>query len=140
MKPQAPRTYTLFWEYFYEAHCELTKTTTSAGYHSSNAVKDAAYEKLASEFAAYKIEVNKKNAKSLPSTPPKPKLATDKKDMSYCWTHSYMSNTKHTSATCKSRGAGHVDEAETTSWEAVPPSGSRRLRRNEPVGRLMASK
>jgi hypothetical protein len=80
MKPQAPRTYALFQEYFYEAHCELTKTTTSAGYHSSNAVKDAAYEKLASEFAAYKIEVNKKNTKSLPSTPPKPKLATDKKD------------------------------------------------------------
>jgi hypothetical protein len=111
MKPQATRTYALFQTYFYAAHRELTKTTASAGYHSANAVKDAAYEKLAAEFAAYKSEVNKKNAKSVPNTPPKPKLATDKKDMTYCWTHGFMSNTKHTSATCKSRGTGHVDES-----------------------------
>jgi hypothetical protein len=65
MKTQDTRTYTHCQEYFYEAHRELAKTTTSSGYHSANAVKeaarDAAFEKLSAEFWAFKAEV-KKNA------------------------------------------------------------------------------
>jgi hypothetical protein len=112
--PLATRNYALFKTVFRAAHQELTKTSSTAGYHSANAVKeaarDAAFEKLSAEFLAFKAEV-KKNAKSVPNSTPKPKLATDKKDMSYCWTHGYMTNTQHTSATCKSKGPGHVAEA-----------------------------
>jgi hypothetical protein len=103
MKPQDTRTYALCQTYFYEAHRELSKTSSSAGYHSANAVNEA-------EFLAFKAEV-KRNAKTVPNATPKPKLAPDKKDMSYCWTHGFMANTQHTSATCKSKGPGHVAEA-----------------------------
>jgi hypothetical protein len=79
MKPQDTRTYALCQEYFYEAHRELSKTTASGGYHSANAVKeaarDAAFEKLSADFLAFKAEI-KNDAKLVPYAPAKPMLFT----------------------------------------------------------------
>jgi hypothetical protein len=67
MKPHNTRTYVLFQEFFYEVHRELSKTTASGGYHSTNTIKEAAhdtaFEKLAAESLAFKAKVNKKGAK-----------------------------------------------------------------------------
>jgi hypothetical protein len=85
--PLATRNYALFKTDFRAAHQELTKTSSTAGYHSANADKeaarDAAFEKITAELLALKAEIKKQSAKLLPNSTPKPKLATDKKHMAY---------------------------------------------------------
>jgi hypothetical protein len=101
-KPEADKTLANFTTHFRAADQDrrLTTTTHSAGYHGANAAQQAP----AKSRSVTPPPTN-------PSTAPAAPRVDTRPHSSYCWTHGYLRNPKHTSLTCNFKGANHRDEA-----------------------------
>jgi hypothetical protein len=130
-KPTDDRTKELFMEHFDQAEEDyqtLGNTAGALGYQGgaqANAIIEAQQQaildydaRLNKALAALEVAAttNKNNNSSAKrggtggggSNSTKPH---DSAVRSYCWTHGIVLNAKHTSATCKRKATGHVDEA-----------------------------
>ena len=105
-KDDATKTLATFRRHFRDADQDRRHSTTtagSAGYHGANAaVPNPAPPKSALPPAA--------NSATAVSTPASrgPDL---RPNTSYCWSHGFLKNPKHTSLTCKFKHANHQDAA-----------------------------
>jgi hypothetical protein len=70
---------------------------------TSNASLTAANKKLSEALA--------KVPAPAPGTPRLPRTVNKPKPVNYCWTHGHRISEHHTSATCSSKAAGHMDAA-----------------------------
>jgi hypothetical protein len=79
-------------------------TAANLALTTSNASLTAANKKLSEALA-------KVPGASAPSTPKLPRTVNKPKPGNYCWTHGHRISEHHTSATCGSKAAGHMDAA-----------------------------
>jgi hypothetical protein len=79
-------------------------TAANLALTTSNASLTAANKKLSEALA-------KVPGASAPSTPRLPRTVNKPKPGNYCWTHGHRISKHHTSATCGSKAAGHMDAA-----------------------------
>jgi hypothetical protein len=79
-------------------------TTANLALTTSNASLTAANKKLSEALA-------KVPGAPAPSTPRLPRTVNKPKPGNYCWTHGHRISEHHTSATCGSKAAGHMDAA-----------------------------
>ena len=120
-KPEVEHTLINFNIFFKAANIDRLATTADGGFHSANvsasfvsspithlsaAAPVSDYTALKLELAQLKKQFQAANKKSGGDTTP----ATGN---TYCWTHGWSKNISHTSQTCKSKAAGHKDEATT---------------------------
>jgi hypothetical protein len=114
--PIAGQTLVAFRAHFTIADRDRAATTSSAGYHSANAV---AATDLSDKLAAIKkANANlEKEIKQLRLSSSSGLIATTADDQgnTYCWTHGTSSNKKHSSVTCHHKALGHQDSATSTN-------------------------
>jgi len=78
-------------------------TAANLALTTSNASLTAANKKLSEALAKVPAPV--------PATPRLPRTVNKPKPGNYCWTHGHRISEHHTSATCGSKAAGHMDAA-----------------------------
>jgi hypothetical protein len=112
-KPEADKTRANFNLHFRAADQDrrLTATAGSAGYHGANAAQEKTQEKTKKPLRTVTpppvTDAAKKDA-----PPPKPDT---RPQTSYCWSHGFLRNPKHTSLTCQYKAEGHCDAATATN-------------------------
>jgi hypothetical protein len=97
-KPDADKTLTTFRRHFRDADQDRRHSTTtagSAGYHGANAAI--------------------KQPPTQTATAPAPRGPDLRPNTSYCWSHGFLKNQKHTSLTCQFKKDGHQDTATATN-------------------------
>ncbi len=114
-----PDTFAIFDGYLDNlAAAATTERTTHTLLIENNAALTARVHSLAASFAAltaaYTLEFGKKPTTSTtPTATPKTRVKADPNG--YCWTHGFMVQVGHTSASCSTKAAGHHDAATRTN-------------------------
>jgi hypothetical protein len=110
-KPEADKTRKKFNLHFRAADQDrrLTATAGSAGYHGANAVQE---KKKQPPRTVTPPPPDATKPAAPPPAGPKPDT---RPQTSYCWSHGFLKNPKHTSLTCQYKAAGHCDAATATN-------------------------
>jgi hypothetical protein len=132
----AEATYDRFRDMMRAAHRDNKETTGSNGYHASNAAKDE-LATLKNEMAQLKATIAAMMAKPMVAvktekrTPSYPTAAPNPASLLYCWSHGFVLNSAHTSATCSRRNEGHQELATGTNQMGGNPKTWQRV--NKPA-------
>jgi hypothetical protein len=110
-KTTAEQTFVNFKLHFADAYNDLAATTESVGFHTANAVHATPTARNnGDEIAALQKKIAELSSNRARRPVPTGDTTTTKA-LTYCHTHGFSKNGRHTSATCIRKGPDHKDDA-----------------------------